>query len=698
MIVLDLSILNQKGTPMFNSDLTANRPAAGIVGRIFIAIDSPFGIFRDTGSAWDQISAGGSGGITGSGAATQVAFWNGTSSITGSNNLFWDSINNYLGINTNVPTTALDVHHSTNSGAIFNQTTATNNNTINFQTTGTGRWRIGNFYTAGADDFGVFDVVGALQQFTIVNTTGQTFVGAKITASGRFVINSATADAHLQIVGANAPSIRIDNAGSGGTQRFVFGLATATNNFIQGATSGQFCISTQSSGAMLFGMWQTVDATEVMRISTANNLIVGSTTDTGERIQITGTAKVTSTLTANSFVKSGGTSAQILAADGSVITAGTNITISGGTINASGGSVSMAIGGSITGATAGSVLFAGAAGILQQDNANFFWDDTNNRLAIGTTSANEKLHVLGNILISNGTQNVVISNRKGASSNGLNIWIGNGGVNTSGSGTGGSYNISLGYDALLNATTGQSNIAIGYNALKTNITGNQNVAIGGNSLQTTTGNSNTSIGFQSLSSLTTGNSNSAFGFNSAFFLTTGNENTAIGYESLVGATTSTGNTAIGYRSVYGSGGNYNSGLGYFALQSVTAEHNTALGAFSLRYSSSGTQNVAIGYQAGVGTALLYNTTGSNNIFIGTNSVGASSTESNRTFIGNDSTVTSWMGGNLILGTKTTTGERFQVTGTVRVNGQTSGTVGAASGLFLIVNCDGTNYKIILNNV
>jgi hypothetical protein len=59
MIVLDLSILNQKGTPMFNSDLTANRPAAGIVGRIFIAIDSPYGIFRDTGTSWDQISSAG---------------------------------------------------------------------------------------------------------------------------------------------------------------------------------------------------------------------------------------------------------------------------------------------------------------------------------------------------------------------------------------------------------------------------------------------------------------------------------------------------------------------------------------------------------------------------------------------------------------------------------------------------------------
>jgi hypothetical protein len=295
MIVLDLSILNQKGTPMFNSDLTANRPAAGIVGRIFIAIDSPYGIFRDTGSAWDQISAGGSGGVTGSGAATQVAFWNGTSSISGSNNLFWDSTNNYLGINTNVPTTALDVHHATNSGAIFNQTTATNNNTINFQTTGSGRWRIGNFYTAGADDFGIFDVVGTLQQFTIVKTTGQTFIGAKTTASGRLVVNSATADAHLQIIGANSPSIRIDNAGSGGTQRFAIGNATAINNFIQGSVAGDFCITTASAGALLFGMWQTTDAQEVFRISTTNNLQIGSAAALAyaSKLQLTGDAYFT---------------------------------------------------------------------------------------------------------------------------------------------------------------------------------------------------------------------------------------------------------------------------------------------------------------------------------------------------------------------------------------------------------------------
>lgn len=56
-------------------------------------------------------------------------------------------------------------------------------------------------------------------------------------------------------------------------------------------------------------------------------------------------------LTVQSIIKSGGTSAQILMADGSVVTAGTGITISGGTISSSGGSGSYLplTGGTLTG-------------------------------------------------------------------------------------------------------------------------------------------------------------------------------------------------------------------------------------------------------------------------------------------------------------------------------------------------------------
>jgi hypothetical protein len=43
--------------------------------------------------------------------------------------------------------------------------------------------------------------------------------------------------------------------------------------------------------------------------------------------------------------------------------------------------------------TQGSVLFAGASGLISQDNANLFYDDTNNRLGIGTTAPSGTLDI-----------------------------------------------------------------------------------------------------------------------------------------------------------------------------------------------------------------------------------------------------------------------------------------------------------------
>jgi len=85
MITLDLSILNQKGTPMFYSDTLALRPNFGIAGRIFIDIASPYGIYRDTGTAWQQIAVGsaGAGTITGGGTINTLAMFTPTGTAVG---------------------------------------------------------------------------------------------------------------------------------------------------------------------------------------------------------------------------------------------------------------------------------------------------------------------------------------------------------------------------------------------------------------------------------------------------------------------------------------------------------------------------------------------------------------------------------------------------------------------------------------
>jgi hypothetical protein len=44
--------------------------------------------------------------------------------------------------------------------------------------------------------------------------------------------------------------------------------------------------------------------------------------------------------------------------------------------------------------TAGSVLFGGSSGAPAQDNANLFWDDTNDRLGLGTAAPTHPLHLV----------------------------------------------------------------------------------------------------------------------------------------------------------------------------------------------------------------------------------------------------------------------------------------------------------------
>jgi hypothetical protein len=55
--------------------------------------------------------------------------------------------------------------------------------------------------------------------------------------------------------------------------------------------------------------------------------------------------------------------------------------------------------GTATAFTAGSVVFAGASGVYTQNNANLFWDSSNARLGVGTSSPAQRLDVNGSVNI-----------------------------------------------------------------------------------------------------------------------------------------------------------------------------------------------------------------------------------------------------------------------------------------------------------
>jgi hypothetical protein len=136
------------------------------------------------------------------------------------------------------------------------------------------------------------------------------------------VVSSASSDNGVQIVGASAPSLRIDNAETGATKRAGLGISTAVNNFIQGSADRDFCIFNGSTTAspILFGVYNGTNIQEAARISTARNLLVGSVTDSGQTLQITGNATFKSGTNYNLEISTNSSTPRIDLVDNSTFT------------------------------------------------------------------------------------------------------------------------------------------------------------------------------------------------------------------------------------------------------------------------------------------------------------------------------------------------------------------------------------------
>lgn len=179
--------------------------------------------------------------------------------------------------------------------------------------------------------------------------------------------------------------------------------------------------------------------------TTANQILYSSATNTvGGLTSANTSALVTNSSGVPSFT-SGGTANRVLRTDGTTVSfaqVGLTTDVTGTLPVGNGGT------GTSTTFTTGSVVFAGASGVYSQNNSKLFWDNTNNRLAVGFTSPLASLDIVG----SNWT-------RGGASAGGVLILSSDASSGANGSTIESSF-LSGGYGPLIVKTNGAESLRI----------------------------------------------------------------------------------------------------------------------------------------------------------------------------------------------------------------------------------------------
>ena len=740
MIDPGFEILNQRGTPMFFSDVFANRPTAGVVGRMFISTDT-YAFYRDTGTTWDLIGGPGTGTISGTIGTGQVAFGSSANTISGTNNFFWDNANTKLGIGTNLPTDQLTLTGNlkvnqirfdgrsiyniligdsnwTNLTGLYNTfigTAAGNSNTSGYANTFLGVFTGGNNTTGIANTF-----LGYQAGFEHTTATGNTLIGVdagyrqkdqNFTTiigyhAGQYVNKEKTL-----IIGADAASDTLYS----GDQNTIIGYAAGYQNRTGGyntflGNKGGYGIRNGNNNVMIgFETGNTLS-------DASNNTFLGYRSGynntTGSELTFVGTSSGFSNTTAtfNTFIgyetgrftNTGGNNTAIGYRSMYSNTTGSDLTFIG---TLAGFANTTATQNTFIGVDAGRFTNTGSTNTAIGYRSQYSATTAYNMISIGALSS---------FSLTTGSQNVHIGYSGGRSI------------------TTGQFNVFIGENAGFNASQkvdASNSIAIGY-ATFTNA--NNQVILGNSSITQTIIRPKVLIGHTT-----------AFTANEDLQLTGTQQNkdartystgaiqsfrvqkdlTIAGGATISSASTlsnfvSTGDSNFGgnitipdsspFANIYAANSyRFSAGTATITVTQASGSTRSISQIWAQNYFT-GTLSGTITHLSSIVTPGFYNSNSGTITPVITNAYqllindigeyGHTFTITNRWGIyqegANDD---NYFKGRILANSTTDTGEQIQITGSIRINNQLSGTAGGSSGQHLIVNCDGTTYKIALLN-
>ena len=453
-------------------------------------------------------------------------------------NLFWDNTNNRLGIGCTDPFRSLEIRHASLPQLILASAV---DNAVIMQGSGSGLVVDGYRSTgSGAVNFFSFrgDCTNETMELQLNNTKSSGASGAKIVTQ---VHTTSTGDAFFQCYnGTTYWSLGLDNSDSDS-----FKLSNSN-------TPGTTDIVTVTTGGLVFG--------NISNALTSPHLelIQGSTGDSALRFTESASHSYIIGIDNSDSDKwklSYGSAGNAVLGTNDLITVTTAGAVSFASLT-------------LSGMTEGSVLFAGTAGALSQNNASFFWDNTNVSLKAGDIT-----------LKSPGDGNVYIGDA-----------CGNYDADPA-------HNLALGQNCMRNISDAAAvdNVALGLNVLDLLTTGLNNTGCGSYVLSfCVSGSENSGGGWRSLYK-TTGSTSTGWGAYSGYENTSG-AISVFGYKAGEKNVTGTRISAFGEQALGQSLGDESVGVGYRSGYTITSGfRGTFLGTIADSSSATGQYRIAIGY-------------------------------------------------------------------------------------------------------